>query len=207
MDRGQGLQLGFKTYAMPAGATDYVGMLRQAKAQGAKYVVIQNVSSPAAQVAKDIAAQGLDMRIVCLNWCADELFIELAGPAAEGAPAVQPFAPAARHAKPGHQAIARLLPEQGRRPRRKEGLHYVQGWYTMRVDGQGHRETRSPTDEDLTGATIRAALETMGAVDTGGVIGSGRVLRRRRTGARPARASTGSRAASEPMTRAWLRKA
>src|SRR5918992_57929 len=41
------LGLGFQAYAMPAEATDYVPQLQRAKGQGATYVVIQNVSSPA----------------------------------------------------------------------------------------------------------------------------------------------------------------
>ncbi|MGH8827660.1 MAG: ABC transporter substrate-binding protein, partial [Jiangellaceae bacterium] len=56
----QGLDLTMKSYAMPAGSANYVGLLSQASSQGAKYIVIQNVSSPAAQVAKDLQAQGLD---------------------------------------------------------------------------------------------------------------------------------------------------
>jgi len=54
----QGLDLTMEPYAMPAGSANYVGLLSQAEKQGAKYIVIQNVSSPAAQVAKDIKAQG-----------------------------------------------------------------------------------------------------------------------------------------------------
>src|ERR687895_75328 len=80
--------------AMAAEATDFVPQLQRAKGQGAGYVVIQNVSSPAAQLAKNIQSQGLDMKIVCLNWCGDELFVDLAGEAADGAVAVMPFGPA-----------------------------------------------------------------------------------------------------------------
>src|SRR5699024_11207352 len=59
----QGFDLGYEPYAMPA-TSNFVGLLSQAKKQGAEYVVIQNVASPAAQVAKDIQAQNLDMKIV-----------------------------------------------------------------------------------------------------------------------------------------------
>ena len=45
------LGLGFKAYPMPK-TPNFVGLLSQAQSQGAKYIVIQNVSSPAAQVAK-----------------------------------------------------------------------------------------------------------------------------------------------------------
>ncbi|HEX6353228.1 ABC transporter substrate-binding protein [Actinophytocola sp.] len=164
----KGYQLGFKAYPMTAGATDYVGILQQAKAQGAKYVVIQNVSSPAAVVAKDIAAQKLDMTVVCLNWCADELFMTNAGPAAEGHLMIQPFAPPGI-AKPGHQAIREYCEDKGIDLDAK-GLHFVQGWYTMHAMVKGIEHTVADGKE-LTGPNIRAGLETMPAVDTGGVIG------------------------------------
>jgi branched-chain amino acid transport system substrate-binding protein len=166
--KDKGYQLGFKGYPMKAGATDHVGILQQAKAQGAKYVVIQNVSSPAAVVAKDIAAQKLDMKIVCLNWCADELFIKIAASAAEGHLMVQPFAPPSI-AKPGHQPIRDYCQTKGIDLDAK-GLHFIQGWYTMHAMIKGIEKTLTDGKE-LTGPNIKAGLETMSPVDTGGVIG------------------------------------
>ena len=168
----QGLDLNMKPYAMPAGSANYVGLLSQAKQQGAKYVVIQNVSSPAAQVAKDIEAQGLDMTIVCLNWCADEQFVDTAGPASEGHVLVQPFAPITADME-GHQVIEDYLSEKGS-SLADEGLHYAQGWYTMHIMAEGIRAALEEGD-DLSGAAIREALETLGPIDTGGVVGAGEV--------------------------------
>lgn len=168
----QGLELTMKPYAMPAGSANYVGLLSQAKQQGAKYIVIQNVSSPAAQVAKDIEAQGLDMKIVCLNWCADEQFVETAGPASEGHVLVQPFAPITADLE-GHQVIEEYLSGKGS-SLADEGLHYAQGWYTMHVMAEGIRAALEAGD-DLTGSAIKEALETMGPIDTGGVVGAGAV--------------------------------
>lgn len=168
----QGLDLTMKPYAMPAGSANYVGLLSQAKKQGAKYIVIQNVSSPAAQVAKDIVAQGLDMKIVCLNWCADEQFIDTAGDAAEGHVLVQPFAPVTADL-PGHEVIQEFLQGQGS-SLEEEGLHYAQGWYTMHIMAEGIRAVLED-GEDLSGPAIKEALETMGAIDTGGVVGTGEV--------------------------------
>lgn len=170
--RDQGLGLNMEPYAMPAGSANYVGLLSQAKQQGAKYVVIQNVSSPAAQVAKDIEAQGLDMTIVCLNWCADEQFVDTAGPAAEGHVLVQPFAPITADME-GHQVIEEYLSGKGS-SLADEGLHYAQGWYTMHVMAEGIRAALEEGDE-LTGAAIKEALETMGPIDTGAVVGTGEV--------------------------------
>jgi branched-chain amino acid transport system substrate-binding protein len=166
--KDKGYQLGFKAYPMKTGATDQIGLLQQAKAQGAKYIVIQNVSSPAAVVARDIAAQKLDMRIICLNWCADELFVKTAGAAAEGHLMVQPFAPPSA-GKPGHQDVRQYAQSKGIDLEAK-GLHFVQGWYTMHVMAKGIEKVLTDGKE-LTGPNLRTALETMPPVDTGGVIG------------------------------------
>jgi branched-chain amino acid transport system substrate-binding protein len=165
--KDKGYKLGYKAYPMKGGATDHVGLLQQAKSQGATYIVIQNVSSPAATVARDLAAQKLGMKIVCLNWCADELFIKLAGPAAEGHIMVQPFAPPAV-AKPGHEAVRTYASGKGI-DLDAAGLHFVQGWYTMHVMTRGIDKVLADGKE-LTGSNLRAALEGL-EVDTGGVIG------------------------------------
>ncbi|WP_353508611.1 ABC transporter substrate-binding protein [Intrasporangium sp.] len=168
----KGLDLGYKAYPMPK-TPNQVGLLSQAKSQGAKYIVIQNVSSPAAQVAKDIKAQNLDMKIVCLNWCADELFIKTAGADnAEGHIAISPVAPGAD--KPGHSDIEAYLKTKGSSLKDK-GLHYSQGWWTMAVMAKGIEKALASSGEELTGPAIRTALETMDAVDTGGVLGDGTV--------------------------------
>lgn len=162
----EGLQLGYRSYPMPDGATDYVALLNRADRQGAEYVVIQNVSSPAAVVAKNIQQQNLDMKIVCLNWCGDELFIELAGDAADGHVMVQPFTPPTVEV-PGHADPAEYLQSSGESLDGK-GLHYVQGWYTMHVMTEAIRAVITEGDE-VTGPNIKAALEAMPAVDTGEV--------------------------------------
>ncbi len=161
----QGLELGYEAYPMPAGATDYLGILTQAESQGAEYIVIQNVSSPAAVVARNIAEQGLDMTIVCLNWCSDELFIELAGDAAEGHVLVQPWAPPSADV-PGHEEVAAYLESEGETLEDK-GLHYAQGWYTMHAMVEGIR-TLVEDGTEVTGPNLKTALEEMDAVDTGG---------------------------------------
>jgi branched-chain amino acid transport system substrate-binding protein len=161
-EKAKELGLGFKAYAMPAEATDYVPQLNRAKAQGAKYVVIQNVSTPAAQLAKNFKEQGLDMQVVCLNWCGDEQFIELAGDGADGARGVLPFAPATADAKglaqPAEGAGGNL---------ESQGVHFVQGWYTMAVMAEGIKAAAEKGD--VTGESLKTALEELDAFDTGGV--------------------------------------
>lgn len=162
----EGYDFGYKAYAMPAGATDYAGILSQAKAQGAKWAIVQNVAGPGALLARNIAQQGLDMTVVCLMWCADEGFITAAGSAAEGSIMVQPWAPPATGAE-GFKDISAHLESEGSSLEVK-GLHYAQGWYTMHVMAEGLRKLVKD-GEEVTGANLKTALEELDAIDTGGV--------------------------------------
>jgi branched-chain amino acid transport system substrate-binding protein len=156
------LDIGYKTYPMPKGATDYVAQLDQAKAQGAAWVVVHNLPKPAAAVARDIADGKYGMQMVCLNWCGDELLVKLAGPAAETVAAVMPFAPPSIDTA-GTRAMRAHLAAQGQKLEDK-GVHYVQGWYTAAAMVSGvvsASETKGPA--------IRQRLESSEGVDTGGV--------------------------------------
>jgi branched-chain amino acid transport system substrate-binding protein len=157
------LGLGFESYAMPADATDFVPQLQRARGQGAQYVVIQNVSSPAAQLAKNIQSQGLDMQIVCLNWCGDELFIDLAGAAADGAVAVMPFGPATVEVE-GLEQPRQFLEGAGG-TLEEQGVHYVQGWYTMALMAEGIK--RAAEAGEIDGETLKQALEELPPFETG----------------------------------------
>jgi branched-chain amino acid transport system substrate-binding protein len=158
--------MGYETYPMPAEATDFVSELSQASQQGAEYIVIQNVSTPAAQLASDVAQQNLDIKIVCLNWCADELFVDLAGESAEGVVGVMPFAPVTVDAS-GFDDPAAFLEEEGGTLEEKT-LHYAQGWYTMAVMTEALGQVLDAGGE-VTGASLREALESMPTFDTGDV--------------------------------------
>jgi branched-chain amino acid transport system substrate-binding protein len=160
----QGLDLGYESYAMPGGATDYVGELSRAGSQGAEYIVIQNVASPAAQLAQDLANQGGDVQIVCLNWCTGELFIELAGDAAEGVVGVHPFLPPTAEAE-GLAPIAEHLESQGESIDDTD-IFYVQGWYTMHVMAEAIADVVE-SGEEVAGPAIRDALEAREPVETG----------------------------------------
>ena len=156
------LDLGYKTYPMPKGATDYNAELEQAKAQGAAYVIVHNVTSPAAKVARNLADGKYGMKMVCLNWCGDEQLVKLAGPAAEGVAAVMPFAPPSADAD-GMQAMKEYLADQGEKLEDK-GVHYVQGWYTMAA-----MVTAAVAASEAKGSAIKQQLESSEGVDTGGV--------------------------------------
>jgi branched-chain amino acid transport system substrate-binding protein len=164
-EKANELGLGFEAYAMPAEATDYVPQLNRAKGQGAKYAVIQNVSTPGAQLAKNIKEQGLDMTVVCLNWCGDEQFIELAGAGAQGALGVLPFAPATADAEGLTQPSQYLSSAGG--SLEDQGVHYVQGWYTMAVMAEAIKAAAE--NGEVTGDTVKSALEELPSFDTGGI--------------------------------------
>jgi len=151
------LNLGFKNYPMPAGATDFVAQIGQAKSQGAKYIIVQNVASPAAKLAQNLKSQNSDMQLMCLNWCADELFVKLAGPAAENMIGVVPFAPPVAGTS-GLDDINNFLKAKNTDATAK-GLHYVQGWYTIASMMQGVENALKANGDNPTGEQIKAGLE------------------------------------------------
>ncbi|NPA27363.1 MAG: ABC transporter substrate-binding protein [Chloroflexi bacterium] len=153
----------FMSLPMPKGATDYVAELTKIKDFGANYIIIHTVSSPAATFVKDARAQGMDAKIINLNWCADEFFIELAGDAAEGVYGVQPFTP------PSVPVEGHKIPTEWAKANGKDvDVHFIQGWYTMDVMTAGIRKVVEQGKE-VTGPNIKAALETLTNYETGGV--------------------------------------
>ncbi len=148
---------------MPGGATDFTAELTQVQDAGADFIVIQNVSSPAATLVKDVARLGLDTQVVCLNWCTDELFISLAGDAAEGVVGASPFA-----FPSGDAAGLKEISDFAAKNEDDFGVHYIQGWTTMSVMAEGIRQVIVNGDE-VTGPNIRAALEGLSNFDTGGI--------------------------------------
>lgn len=162
--KAKNLNVRFKAYAMITGTTAFDSQLLQAKQQGADYIFVQNVPTPASVLAKDVKRLGLDMKIVCLNYCGNEVFVKLAGSAANGVLAVQPFTPVSYNV-PGDAA-----PKQWLKNRHKSlsDLGFLQGWYTMAVMARGIEKTIAHR-KDVTGPNIKTSLETMGAVLTGRV--------------------------------------
>ncbi|HEX6304615.1 MAG TPA: ABC transporter substrate-binding protein [Anaerolineales bacterium] len=160
--------IGFTAIAMPAGVTDYVAELAQMQQFGANYAIVHTVSSPAAVLLKDAQSQGVkdEIQFINLNWCADEIFIELAGDAAEGVIGTIPFTPPSSPV-PGHDEAAQWLEENGSSLEEK-GLHFTQGWWTMAVMSEGIKHVLDQGNE-LTGENIRAGLESIQNFETGGV--------------------------------------
>jgi len=161
--KDKGLDIGYQTYVMPQSATDYVGELARAKQQGATYLIVQNTSKPAAVLAKNAKDQGIGARLLCLNWCGDEIFIQQAGDAAEGSLGILPFAPPLQ-AKGNMPDLEAALKAKGR-DLDSINLHYTQGWYTMSVMAEGLAEALK-SGKEVTGPAVKEALETMGPVTT-----------------------------------------
>ncbi len=156
----------FTSLPMPGGVTDYVAELAQMTTFGADYVIVHTVSSPASVLLKDAASQGFEAQFIMLNWCADEILLNLAGDAAEGVVGAIPFTPPTSPVA-GHKDADDYLKSKGSSLDEK-GLHYTQGWWTMATMVEGIRRVVAAGDE-VTGENIRAALESMNSFDTGGV--------------------------------------
>ena len=156
-----------KAFEMPKGVTDFVAQLSQIRDFGAQYVVFQTVSSPAALALKNAQSLGMnDVTFVCLNWCADENLVNLAGGAAEGAIGAFPFTPPSVDV-PGMKDAKDYLSKKGD-SLEKKGVHYIQGWWTMATMVEGIRKTMA-AGKEVKGENIKAALETLKNFDTGGV--------------------------------------
>ena len=165
-EHAEGNGLEFSVFPMPGGATDFTAELTQAQEAGADYILIQNVSSPASTLVNNIRDFGLDATVVCLNWCSDELFISLAGDAAEGVIGTSPFAFPGSGAE-GLEEMEAYLAENGSSLEEK-GIRYVQGWLTMKVMTAAIEDVVA-AGQEVTGPNIHAALEAMQNHDTGGI--------------------------------------
>ncbi len=157
----------FMSLPFPAG-TDYTAELGRIQTFGANYTIIHTISSPAAVLMKNAKSQGVldKMKFIALNWCADELFIKLAGDASEGVVGVLPFTPPT-YRVPGHDDPDKFLKSKGGNLDEK-GLHYSQGWWTMATMAEGIKRTLD-ANKPLTGENIKASLESLQNFETGGI--------------------------------------
>ncbi|MGH8896151.1 MAG: ABC transporter substrate-binding protein, partial [Egibacteraceae bacterium] len=97
------------------------------------------------------------------NYCADELFVQQAGTAAEGALGILPFAPPSQ-ANGDTRDLEAALKARGRSLEAID-LHYPQGWYTMAVMADAIAKAVE-SGKQVTGPAIKAALESMDPVTT-----------------------------------------
>jgi branched-chain amino acid transport system substrate-binding protein len=106
------------------------------------------------------------VKFINLNWCADEIFINLAGDAAEDVVGTIPFTPPSSPVQ-GHEEPDKWLKENGSSLAEK-GLHFSQGWWTMAVMSEGIKRVLDEGKE-VNGENIKAALESIKDFETGGV--------------------------------------
>jgi branched-chain amino acid transport system substrate-binding protein len=177
------LRIDYSTETMPTGATDLTAQLTRAR--DADWIVVQNTSSPAATLARDAARLGLRARIILLNWAADELFVSLAGRAANGVYGVQPFGTTALKVR-GLKAPTAWLSRNGGGTIHRKGIHFVQGWYTAAVMVEAIRRLVA-RGQDVNGPSIKTALETMPPFDSGGVTAKVRFTKSYHAGQRSSR--------------------
>jgi branched-chain amino acid transport system substrate-binding protein len=177
------LRIDYSTETMPTGATDLTAQLTRAR--DADWIIVQNTSSPAATLARDAARLGLRARIILLNWAADELFVSLAGRAANGVYGVQPFGTTALKVR-GLKAPGDWLRRNGGGTIHRKGIHFVQGWYTAAVMVEGIRRLVA-RGQEVNGPNIKTALETMPPFDSGGVTAKVRFTKSYHAGQRSSR--------------------
>jgi branched-chain amino acid transport system substrate-binding protein len=151
---------------MPRGATDFTAELTQVRQAGAHYVVFQNTSGPVALFLRNARSLGLEATFVCLNWCSNRLLISLAPEASNGVVGSMPFAPVATDVE-GTLDIRAFLEDTGE-PVEEKSNALTQGWWTMAVLVEGIRRVVEQ-GQAVTGENIKAALESITEMDTGGV--------------------------------------
>ena len=153
-------------YEMPRGAVDFTAEFSRIRQSGAEYVVFQNTSGPAAVALQNARSLGLDATFFCLNWCSNAQLVQIAGQAAEGVMGTMPYAPLSVDV-PGTRVIREYLEGKGESTEGKTNA-YTQGWWTFAAFAEGMRRVLS-SGQELTGANIKAALETLADYDMGGV--------------------------------------
>jgi branched-chain amino acid transport system substrate-binding protein len=165
-DYAASLGIELSAHEMPRGSTDYTAELTRIHQSGVRHVVFQTTSGPVAVALKNARDLGLDMSFYCLNWCSNELLVELSGNAAEGVVGSITFSPPSEEVM-GLTEAAAFLEAKGSSIA-KEGLVYGQGWTTAAVMMEGVRRVLAEGGE-VTGKSVKEALETLTSFDTGGV--------------------------------------
>ena len=144
-------------------AREAKAQLNRIKSAKADYAVIQETTWAASVILNNAKQLKMTTEFIGLNWCADEKLIALSGNAAEGFVGAMPFV-FTDETLPG---ISEIMGYNRRSGIHIEGyiLRYVQGWVTAKVMIEGIRRA----GKDLSGPSIRSALESISEFDTGGV--------------------------------------
>ena len=162
----EALGIDLTLYEMPRGAVDYTGEFSRIRQSSAQYVVFQNTSGPASVALQNARSLRLDATFICLNWCSNSQLVQLAGEAAEGVIGTIPFAPLTVDV-PGTRVIREYLEAKGESIEGKTNA-YTQAWWTFTVFAEAIKQVLA-SGQELTGPSIKAALETFTDLDMGGV--------------------------------------
>ncbi len=147
---------------VPLTVQDATSQLQVAAAGGADYGIINQTANATATIVRDARRLGLKLQFIALNWGTDEKVLALAGPAGEGLLGTSPFAFPYEDI-PAMAEIRAALQTLGKEA--ELDIRYIQGWTTARVLLAGVEQAGA----NPTGESVRRALETLTAYDTGGV--------------------------------------
>ena len=161
----ESLGIEIEAVEMARGATDFTAELTRINESGAKWVIFQNTSGPVAVALKNAQDLGHDIGFACLNWCSNEVLTELAGEAADGVLGSIIYSPPGDGIT-GLDDADTFLKGNGSSIAEK-GLLYGQGWKTMELMMEGVK--RAAASGTVDGKSVKAALETIQNLDTGGV--------------------------------------
>ena len=154
---------------MARGNTDFSATLTRIAESGANTVVFQNTSGPASLALKNARDLGLDLRFACLNYCSNEVLVDLAGEAAEGVLASIIYSPPGEGVDGLNDAAEYLASKGGSID--EEGLLYGQGWAVASLVTEAIE--RAAAAGEVTGDSIFAAFETFDDWDNGRRDGAG----------------------------------
>jgi branched-chain amino acid transport system substrate-binding protein len=143
---------------------DMTPQLLAAKSANPDFIIMNHTQAPTAKEAQDAKQAGLEKTVLgTLNWGTGEKTIELAGPAADGMLGVLPFA-FIHEDLPGLKEIKDFNEKRGK-DWKTLPTNYVQGWVSMKVMAEGIKRVQG----DVTGESLKRALETIKDYDTGGI--------------------------------------
>ena len=139
--------------------TDATSQLLQMKEFNPEFAWVGGTTASTAVIIKDAAKLGLETKFLINTWGIDENLPKLAGDAANGRAfgfiAVRPYG---WKDASMWQVIKDTAGDKGL------SLHYNKAWTSMMIMWEGMKRAK-----ELTGASLKEALETMRDVDTGGL--------------------------------------
>jgi branched-chain amino acid transport system substrate-binding protein len=139
---------------------DATSQILSLKSKAPDFCWIGGTTGSTAVILKDAKKQGLNCKFFTNIWGTDENTIKLAGDASEGVLAMHGAAVYGDNV-PGMKAILEATKNT------PQSVHFIRGWVSMMVMGEGLK--RADKAGALNGPGLKAALETLKDLDTGGL--------------------------------------